>query len=465
MKKEKKVKYSKKGGNYSTFYGPFDPVNHNIYALSNNEQKKHINDMVNKKNKSEQEYAENVNEFNRKQDELNQKRLKDIDTININKSLNQQNNQFILKGLITIFAWISLKIQQFIEWVFIIASKFGNYITNLIKSIGNFTWQELWKGTYKFLKDFLGLIPRFIQFLKETFTNSKAMQIFIIFICGLILIAIVVILILLLFTNVFGISIPSLSCNFPNTYNFNIFGPDLYNNTKSLINNYKPSYDSMPRFNLTFKDFISNPFVFLSTFFIYIGHSVKYILFPADMVRHLSYISAKSTTNLKNALGYIDNTSLYKTDREIFNEGRSDNIFNIDTSLISDKNLLREKQIPDSGTVLTIGYPKDIIWNFSQEDYFNTEYNKLPESLLDYKNSSNSLSLNEKKQIIIPWISNGEYYKLSCSDAIFKNNEKANILIDNDDNTCSINTNNDAIKYKEPKKRYIKTDDISNFVP
>lgn len=458
MKKEKKVK---KGGNYSTFYGPFDPVNHNIYALSDNEQKKHINDMINKRDKSQQEHQENINEFNKKQEELIQKKLKDIDTFNFNKKLNQQKYEFNLKGLFTFFAWIISKIGEFGKWLFKIFGKFGNYITELIKSIGDFSWQELWKGI---LKTFKYIISCF-GYIIELFTDSKASEKIIIFICGLILIAIVVILILLLFTNVFGISIPSLSCNFPNTYNFNIFGPDLYNNNKSLINNYKPSYDSIPRFNLTFKDFISNPFVFLSTFFIYMGHSINYILFPADIVRHLSYISAKSTINIKNALGYIDNTSLYKTDREIFNEGRSDNIFNIDTSLISDKNLLREKQIPDSGSVLTIGYPKDIIWNFSQEDYFNTEYNKLPESLLDYKNSSNSLSLNEKKQIIIPWISNGEYYKLSCSDAIFKNNEKANILIDNDDNTCSINTNNDAIKYKEPKKRYIKTDDISNFVP
>jgi hypothetical protein len=77
------------------------------------------------------------------------------------------------------------------------------------------------------------------------------------------------------------------------------------------------------------------------------------------------------------------------------------------------------------------------------------------------------ISLNEKREIIIPWIVKDNFYVLSCKDAYFKNdiNQKANVLIDNEDGkTCSFNIDSKSEEYSENAKRYTYTNDLSTYI-
>jgi len=171
----------------------------------------------------------------------------------------------------------------------------------------------------------------------------------------------------------------------------------------------------------------------------------------------------------------LGNNSLYQKDRPENKGGRCDNVLYFNCSLISKNercpNLV--KNIKEDNKVITLGKPKDIEINISDTDYSSHDISKLPPSILNIKDELTGMSLNDKKTVIIPWVSENNKYKLSCSDAYFKNNPsiKANLFYDNEEtNTCSIDVKNsknmskifeDAIIFSSPAQRNINSTDLS----
>lgn len=152
--------------------------------------------------------------------------------------------------------------------------------------------------------------------------------------------------------------------------------------------------------------------------------------------------------------------------REKITEGRCDNIILIDSEIINNANILKDRNINLAKTAINIVRPEDIEWTMPESDYRNKDINKVPESLLN-KPDENDKTIKDKKTIVIPWLKKDNNYSLSCSDAYFKNNteEKANILIDSvDKKKCTFNIESTPVKYTESRDRYKYTNDLSKFL-
>jgi len=229
---------------------------------------------------------------------------------------------------------------------------------------------------------------------------------------------------------------------------------------------YKPTFDTINSFDISFVDFMKNPYnasyLFITSFIDYTMGSVSNTTIVKNLNRSLDFVTTETNKLLDST---SQDTYIQKRLENL--EGRNDDILNINANYIADKSILKDKKLPDINTVINIGRPKDIKWTLSLNDYYDKDYIKLPESLLNKKNMD-GISLNDKKDIIIPYIVNGDYYELSCSDAYFKNNvnEKANLLKDNVNKpgTCSYNIDEKTVKFEEEKKRYVNTRDLSNFL-
>lgn len=178
---------------------------------------------------------------------------------------------------------------------------------------------------------------------------------------------------------------------------------------------------------------------------------------------NLSANSIQDNLNIANSISDFND----KYDRALINDNRSNDINNIKTDYITDKKLLGNKDVPINNVVIDIKIPKNIDWKMNNLEYINKnyDYSKLPESILNSKNE-NDLSLDDKKNITIPYKVVNNTYQLSCNDSYFTNNvsEKANILKDNEDNQhCSINNDAKIKIYNTDKKREKESNDLSVY--
>lgn len=160
--------------------------------------------------------------------------------------------------------------------------------------------------------------------------------------------------------------------------------------------------------------------------------------------------------------------NVYQEERKELKSGRCDNIVSIDAGLIDNKKMLHNKKIVFGGnnSVINIARPSDITWSLPDEIYTDKDISKLPPSLLKIR-QKDGISLEEKKEIVIPWRNENNTYVLSCEDAYFKNNpsEKVDIFIDSDDGkTCSVNIGSEPKSFSETKKRYVKSNDLGRFL-
>ena len=142
---------------------------------------------------------------------------------------------------------------------------------------------------------------------------------------------------------------------------------------------------------------------------------------------------------LRKNFKLLNNDNL-KTDRIQNDTQREDNISFINYKLI-DENIANEfcqvKEKQNKYHSISLIKPKNIEWELPHLDYTNTDMSKLPESIRNYKNSSNpnSLSLNEQSKIIFPWQYNNDEWTLDCKTK-FINNEFTGLYEDNGDGNC-----------------------------
>jgi hypothetical protein len=246
---------------------------------------------------------------------------------------------------------------------------------------------------------------------------------------------------------------PGCSSILTDSLNVNISGLKITNaveNAKQRILEHKPTFDFIPDYDFSFTNFIKNPAEFSSSFFTMCANhpAVKKTVRSVRSTVNNTQESVNSLTG--NA------SSVVLTDRTPLATGRCDNSINIDTKLLDKKSIIPGEIRNSDGTVLNIAIPKNIEWLIPESaSYNNRDITKLPKSLLDKKDAS-GVSLNDRKSITIPWVQTGNEYRLSCGNAYFSNNpnEKADILIDNDDlQTCTFNNSSLASTVTESKKR------------
>lgn len=325
---------------------------------------------------------------------------------------------------------------------------------------------------------------KIINYITELFTNTKVAGAIVKGIVGMIVLFLCLLIVFLLIF--YGISLftdtgSDINClsnsskwpSLPSTLNINIYNTgNLYSKEKignsfDTITNYstayRPTFVSIPRFNLTFNDFVNNPFTYTGNYFSYLYNS----LFGLNVVNDSSSSAKYMYNYTRKGYDFIKGTTdeEFLRNRDELKEGRCDNILNVDSALINNKEILKNKNIDMTNSVVNMGRPKDILWELPELEYYNSDFNKVPPSVLKLKDK-NGVSLEDKKQVIIPWITKNNNYVLSCEDAYFKSNvnEKAKLLIDNDDESCTINIESVPKKYSENKKRYILNNDLSSFL-
>lgn len=225
---------------------------------------------------------------------------------------------------------------------------------------------------------------------------------------------------------------------------------------KPMFAKYKPTFERQDTPEFTLYNIFTNPFAFFNV--IKNNPAVKRTLSGVTSTLRYSKRSVDSLASTNNQVF---------TSRPEYPAGRSDNIINIDSSIFADKSKLTDKGIPSYNTVVNIARPKNIEWEMPVEDYYESDYTKLPEKLLTESKDKNGVKINDKKTIIFPWVKTNNFYTLSCSDAYFKNDptQKAEILIDNPlSNTCTFDNISTAEKFKDDRKRYSNTTNLSTYV-
>ena len=237
--------------------------------------------------------------------------------------------------------------------------------------------------------------------------------------------------------------------NYGNMFSSNMVSGSVTTTSTDMGGDIRPQYDKIPSISFSIND-ISASIGNLST---YLFYWFSYYTLPIR-----SQYNTFTDSKLQN---------VYQEEREELAVGRCDNIVSIDTNLIDNKKLLHQKQLPSGGNyAINIGRPSDITWTLPESVYTEKDISKLPPSLLKHR-QKNSISLEEKKEIVIPWHNENNTYVMSCEDAYFKNNpsEKAGILIDSDNGkTCSVDIKSTPRTYTESKKRYIKSNDLGRFL-
>lgn len=199
------------------------------------------------------------------------------------------------------------------------------------------------------------------------------------------------------------------------------------------------------------RNFFNNPLEFLKKFFI----EGPFILIDKFFPVELQKACYCSVNGVIDAIQIIQgNPSSYdknQISRDVLKnasgakDGRPDNIYNIDLD-----NIIRPLDINigiediDANKVLSLGQPKNIIWNMPSDSYLKSDYSSLPNSVKNLKDGIDKISLEDKKSVSIPWKAEGGLYVLDTENAYFTNNSniKANIFssIDTYFDT-SINTN------------------------
>lgn len=496
----KKFRNKKQKGKGMLMEGPIDIENH-MLLVSQKDKEKHKQDLSNRKQIIEKQLDESNQEYNEQSEKLKEKKeqtrqdIKDDEdkAFELKKQdiYNHQRDVERNKGA-SMFL-ISLMNNNFIK----ILSSLYKILSDILQSlwkififlIGNLKW--LFEKIYTFAKDGLsGLFSRIKEFVNwltnvigaiivelRQYSKHPIVVIIISAIVGLLVLVFIILIIIWIIKYGLGfMDIPELP-KIPSKIDFNLgFLTDMMNNIKiseNISSNfnyikeiYKPFYTSLPTApNISFSDFLSNPFTSISLYFAFFNNSFYTSFYNSSFATNTSYSYNFIKTELPKTLN-ISATVDNKIKRELYNEGRNDDFIYINANLIANKKLLKDKNLPESDSIINISRPKDIIWEMPVIDYVAKDINKLPPSLLN-KALEDGTSLNDKKRVVIPWLYKNNYYQLSCGDAYFeKNKEKANILIDNvdDKKTCVFDTNTNATEYNQIKKRYDRTDDLSNYL-
>jgi hypothetical protein len=149
---------------------------------------------------------------------------------------------------------------------------------------------------------------------------------------------------------------------------------------------------------------------------------------------------------------------------------RNNNITNLQSSIFP-LDLMRSKQIDSNDNIIiNLLTPNNITWELKESDYATLDLGKVPPSLRKLQDKdNNNMTLEDKKQIIIPWIVKDNNYVLSCQDAYFKNNpsEKVNLFQDDyENNNCRYDTSENSTSkvYDIIKTRKIQTTDLRMFL-
>ena len=138
-----------------------------------------------------------------------------------------------------------------------------------------------------------------------------------------------------------------------------------------------------------------------------------------------SLIGASSVLKGTTGISLIENN---KFERALNKENdaeiqRVDNISFINYNLLNDKIKTKiYKSTTDDNhknTAVSIIKPKNIEWEIPYIDYYsaNTDVNKLPESIKNYKNNKNpnAYSLNDTATLVFPWKIESDKYVLDCN--------------------------------------------------
>lgn len=367
---------------------------------------------------------------------------------------------WIWRNFLIIFDWVFRHICIVFDWIW------NNILVKIILAL----WAVL-KGIFKVLK-FFGKPFLYLLF-------------------AAILIAICVVIIYFFVMFILGLFSPKSSgggggggiggiggvggLRIPDTLNINLhnFGK-FYSGDKvssSLITSFekavpiKPDFIKIPEFKYSASDLVSKPTDYVSGCVSYLYDGARSLGPVQDVVNTAVYCKNFVVQNVNYITGNTQEIDESISFREEERRGRCDNVLNIDSSVFSNQSLLRDRSIDATNVAVNIGRPKDIEWDMPEVEYRGTDLNRVPPSLMS-KKDENGVSLNDKRAIVIPWVRKNDNYVLSCDDAYFKSSatEKANVLIDNDDTTCSLNIESRPVTFSEDRRRYKASNDLSAYI-
>lgn len=132
------------------------------------------------------------------------------------------------------------------------------------------------------------------------------------------------------------------------------------------------------------------------------------------------------------------NNDNFKTNRSSYGKQREDNVSFINYELIDEKisnDYFKTPSTQNANHSINLLKPKNIEWELPHLDYVNTDMSKLPESIKNYKDNTNSdsFSLNDTSKIIFPWKLTNDKWSLDCN-TIFTNNKETGLYQDSGDN-------------------------------
>lgn len=468
------------GANVELTEGPLDTDNHNFMERENIIG--HVNEMKMRKNKLDKQYIELDEEYKRDLDlekiekkrtaeaSENEKDRRKLDDI-AKQTRNAKRDEQTLLAMGSIIVWFNKMFQDLIQFFSGKLSWSSDRIGYVISYISNLIISAI-VGLFAIVKGLFTIVDKVVNgnFVKSiVFTFFKAMFSSIFAILFFVLVLVILI---------YGVSIlvrkpsdgtsgaqkpdcPSLLED-GITININNFsklfqGSTINQSVPTFSTDpllYRPVYDMIPK-NIQSK----NPFVILSNWLSkWLSTSINNSPMLTSGINNIRYLSNMTADGITYVTG--GTTADKATSRSTLVGGRSDNIVNVDASLISDKTMLRKKKIGSVGNVVNMGRPKDIMWTLPSAEYADNDLNKLPPELLKL------LKVDKKKTIVIPWINKNNNYVLSCNDAYFKDTptEKANVLIDNvDGKSCTFNIHDKTETFKQTKQRYADSTDLSVF--
>ena len=488
----KRKKKSQKGGIDPT-YGPFAATN---TQLSSAKYKAKARAAI-EKNKAnlanELEYAdgERLNEEER----LREKKSRDIDGENAQKQRRHENAtekrarqaqevsaaSSLMSGFIGTAIATIIGVAQYV--ITLISDNLQYWIGLFLQKLQDFLWAAGY--VIAFIWDKLVELFKIIISMVDGVFNGLGLHPFLELACGIIFLLIVILIIGLIIAYIFvGISdsigalMPggggegsegSISTTCKNVTeitlaNFgNFFSGLQVGNLYNPIDNIsfpKPQFPSMPaipQFRFT------NPFASAIDYSYYLIN--RFV--NSDQVTSITSRATYGYNFASETVAYasgIPTSGLGR--RSLLQGGRLDNKDFIDTSLIDNTSLLKDRRIANANSAVILTRPADIVWEIPDLEYKYKDLANIPPTMLDMKKDG-EISLNDKREIIIPWIVKDNFYVLSCKDAYFKNdiNQKANILIDNEDGkTCSFNIDSQSEEYSKNEKRYTYTNDLSNYI-
>lgn len=489
----KRKKRRQKGGIDPT-YGPFAATNSH---LSSEKYKAKARAAI-EKNKANlaNELAYSDSERLNEEERLREKKSRDIDAENAEKQRRHENAtekrarqaqevsaaSSLMSGFIGTTIATIIGVAQYI--ITLISDNLQYWIGLFLQKLQDFLWAAGY--VIAFIWDKIVELFRILISMLDGVFNGLALHPFLELACGIIFLLIVLLIIGLIIAYIFvGISnsigalMPgggggsegsgsiSTTCknvteitlaNFGSFFSgFNV--GNLYNpiDNISFPKPQFPSMPSIPQFRFT------NPF----------ASAVDYAYYLVNLFANSDQVTS-ITSRITYGYNFASETVAYVSGvptsglmrRSMLPSGRLDNKDFIDTSLIDNTSLLKDRRITNANSAVILTRPADIVWEIPDLEYKYKDLGNIPPSMLDMKKDG-EISLNEKREIIIPWIVKDNFYVLSCKDAYFKNdiNQKANVLIDNEDGkTCSFNIDSKSEEYSENAKRYTYTNDLSTYI-